>query len=71
MTFVDRFICWPEPILIADITTETVANALVAGWVAQFGVPSVIGTDQGEQFQSHLWQQLVGLHGTKQIWTTA
>ena len=68
LTCVDRFTHWPEAILIAEITTETVANTFVAGWVARFGVPSVITTDRGGQTQSHLWQHLVQLLGTKQIW---
>ena len=71
LTCVDRFTRWPEAIPIADITAETVANAFVASWVVRFGVPSVITTDQGGQFQSHLWQQLIQLLGTKWIWTTA
>ena len=42
---VDHFTHWPEAIPIADITAETVGNAFVTGWVARFGVPSVITTD--------------------------
>ena len=53
LTCVDLFTSWPERIPIANITAETVANAIVTGWVAQFGVPSVITTDRGGLFQSH------------------
>ena len=70
LTCVDCFTPWSEAIPIADVTAETVANASVASWVAQFGVPSVIRTHRGGQFQSHLWQQLVWLLGTKRIQTT-
>lgn len=43
---------------------------LLQGWVAQFRVASVITGDQGGQFESHLWQQLVQLLGTKLTRTT-
>ena len=53
-TCVYRFTCWIQPIPIANIMAETVADAFVAGWVARFGVPSVTTTDRGGQLQSHL-----------------
>ena len=67
----DRFTRWPEAIPIAYIMAEAVANAFVAGWVARFGVPSVVTTDRGVEFQSHPWQQLLWLLGIKLIRTTA
>ena len=71
LTRVDHFTRWPEAILIADITAETVVNTFVARWVTWVGVPSVITTDRGGQFQSRFWQQLVRLLGTKWVRTTA
>ena len=71
LTCVDYFTPWPESIPKADISAETVANAFVAGLVTQFGVSSVITTDRGGQFQTHLWQQLVRLLRIKRIRTTA
>ena len=43
---------------------------LVQRWISHFGIPFVITTDQGRQFESGLWCQLMKLLGTKQIHTT-
>ena len=43
--FVECFTCWPEAFWVANMTAETVTNALIASWFAQFGVPFVITTN--------------------------
>ena len=70
MTCVDRFTRWPEAVPISDITAETVARHFVRHWVARFGVPSVITSDQGRQFESHLFRSLSSLLGMKRTRTT-
>jgi len=64
LTCVDRFTRWPEAILISNSTADTVAQAFVNGWIARFGMPTTIPTDQGQQFESALWTQLMYLLGT-------
>ncbi|XP_076178421.1 uncharacterized protein LOC143152324 [Ptiloglossa arizonensis] len=70
-TCVDRYARWPEAFPVEDITAETVAHALLAGWIVRFGAPHLVTTDQGRQFESALFEQLSLLIGTKHLHTTA
>jgi hypothetical protein len=56
---------------ITDITAETVARQFITHWVANFGVPAIITTDRGAQFESNLFRELTCLLGTKRIRTTS
>ncbi len=70
LTMTDRFTRWPEVIPMTDMTAETVAKTFYATWVARFGCPHRITTDQGRQFEATLMSALTDLLGTKRCRTT-
>ncbi|XP_011858468.1 PREDICTED: protein NYNRIN-like [Vollenhovia emeryi] len=71
LTIIDRFSRWPEAIPLIDITARTIARAFFDNWVARFGAPSILTTDQGQQFEAQLFAALLKLIGCRRIRTTA
>ncbi|XP_018323620.1 uncharacterized protein K02A2.6-like [Agrilus planipennis] len=71
LTCVDRFSRWPEAIPMEDQEATTVARTFFSTWIARFGVPLKVTTDQGRQFESHLFKQLNILTGTAHFRTSA
>ena len=71
LTCIERFTRWPEAVPIADSTAVTVAHAFVHTWVSRFGVPSIVTSERGRQFESNLWMSFSQLLGVKHTRTTA
>ena len=71
LTAIDRATRWTEAIPLRNITADTVAKALIFGWISRFGIPKRISTDQGTQFDAMLFNQLNQLLGCKHLRTTA
>jgi len=49
------------------MSAYAVAELLVTQWIARFGVPDIITTDQGRQFESDLFGQLMTSFGIQHL----
>lgn len=56
---------------MVTITAEEVADRFVDGWIARFGVPTTVTTDQGRQFESDLFKRLMNVGATDRRRTTS
>lgn len=70
LTLIDRFSRWPEAIPLKNITAQCVCRAFIDNWVARFGSPETITTDQGTQFESKMFTELRRIIGCNRIRTT-
>ncbi|KAG5322117.1 POL4 protein, partial [Pseudoatta argentina] len=68
VTIIDRFSRWPVAIPLEAII---VARAFYDNWVANFGAPKTVTTDQGSQFEAQLFTALLQLIGCQRIRTMA
>jgi transposase InsO family protein len=71
LTVIDRSTRWLEAIPLQSTTATAVADALVAGWIARFGVPADLTSDRGVQFSSDVWAVLMSRLGIRHHLTTA
>ena len=66
----DYFTRWVEAFPMMNQEANTVADALVQGFISRFGVPGQIHSDQGAQFESNLFQSLCAILGIEKTRTT-
>ena len=71
LTIVDRYTRWCEAIPLESIETEAVLDAFIFHWVARYGVPKILVTDRGSQFESNLWNAVMKRFGIDRHRTTA
>ena len=67
----DHFIKYYEAIPLPDQQASTTANALLEHWSCRFGCPNSVHTDQGHNFESALFQQLMNLLEINKTRTTS
>ena len=68
LVMADYFTRWAEAFPLQSVTAEAVAVAVVNGWIARFGSPEQLHSDQGPQFESKLFAELcrlLGIHKTR------
>lgn len=71
VTIIDRFTHWAEAFPVSNIYAETVARVIYEGWIVRFGCPVKLTSDQGRQFESSLFTELMKLMGINKIRTTS
>ena len=71
LTMMDRTTRWLEAIPMASITANDCAEMFFKHWVARFGVPDIIITDQGPQFEAHMFRVVLHRLGIQRRRTTA
>ena len=67
----DHLTRWSEAYPIPDQEARTIAEVFVTRFIARFGVPRMVHTDQGRNFTSSLFTKMCNLLGAKKTQTTA
>lgn len=70
MVICDVFTRWVEAYAIPNKTAETIARVLCAEYIARFGVPRRIHSDQGGEFQNRIMKGVTTLLNIYQTKTT-
>jgi len=61
LTAYDTFTRWPEAISKPDITSKTVASALLHQVFSHFGLPDEIYSDKGPTYEAKLFNEIMEL----------
>ena len=70
LVMVDCFSRWTEACPLSDKTAISVADAFFSNIVCRFGMPSVIHSDQGWEFENTVMHELCILGGAHKTKTT-
>ena len=66
----DYFTKWVEALPIPDQEASTIAELLVKEVICRYGVPQLIHSDQGRNFESVLFTKMCQMLGMKKTRTT-
>ena len=70
LVLIDYFTRWAEAYPIPDQEAKTVASAILYNFIARFGIPRSLHSDQGANFESHLFAELCKKLGIRKTRTT-
>lgn len=70
LTIIDRRTGWVEACPTRDICGTTVAKVLFEQWISRYGCPVKLTSDQGRQFESQIFQELMKYLGIDKSRTT-
>jgi len=68
---IDCFTKWVEAFPLKNIKATTIADVFVKQFISRHGVPLEVHTDQGKNFESNIFQEIMHLLGIKKTRTTA
>ena len=71
LTMIDRASGWLVAKAIRQMTANTVAQVFFDEWVCAFGIPKLLISDQGAQFESEVFRKLLASLGIERRRTTA
>ncbi|GBM76535.1 hypothetical protein AVEN_83523-1 [Araneus ventricosus] len=71
LSCVNRFYRWQEVYPIPGMKAETYVQTFLQGWIARFGVPEIVTTNRGSQFESELLQSFTRFLGSGSIRITS
>jgi hypothetical protein len=70
LVLTDYFTKWTEAYALPNQQAETVAKAIVENFACHFGLPVVLHSDLGSNFQSKLFREMCDLLGVKKTYST-
>ena len=71
LVIVDAFSNWAEAVALPNSQKRTTADALHDVWIARYGTPARIHTDQGAQLESDLFKELLMRYNIEKTRSTA
>ena len=61
LVFTDYFTKWSEAVATRDHTTDTVVRQFKDVWITRYGPPTNLHSDQGREFEAHVFQEVCRL----------